>query len=102
MSWKEDQGQRICKVQRIVWGATGAQDQKSEVHKMKGTRTEYGDSDGEWCSRRCMVQGTRDEWFEQFKNPTKSVFQFLSTRLYSLGISETVKLKIAVKSKGNE
>ena len=44
----------------------------------------------------------RDKWFEQFVNPTKSVFQFLSTRLYSPGISETVKLKIAVKSKGNE
>ena len=27
------------------------------------------------------------------------VFSFLSTRLYSLGIPETVKLKIAVKSK---
>ena len=44
----------------------------------------------------------RDEWSEQFMNPTKSVFQILSTRLYSLGIPETVKLKIAVKSKGNE
>ena len=49
-----------------------------------------------------MVNGTRDEWFEQFVNPTKSVFQILSTRLYSLGIPETVKLKIAVKSKGKE
>ena len=49
-----------------------------------------------------MVNGMRDEWFEQFVNPTKSVFQILSTRLYTLGISETVKLKIAVKSKGNE
>ena len=48
------------------------------------------------------VDGTRDEWFEQFVNPTKSVFQFLSTRLYSQGIPETVKLKIAVKSKGNK
>ena len=36
----------------------------------------------------------RDKWFKQFENPTKSVFQFLSTRLYSLGIPETVKLKI--------
>ena len=44
----------------------------------------------------------RDKWFEQFMNPTKSVFQFLSTRLYSPGIPETVKLKIAVESKGNE
>ena len=49
-----------------------------------------------------MVNGMRDEWFEQFMNPTKSVFQILSTRLYSPGISETVKLKIAVKSKGKE
>ena len=40
----------------------------------------------------------RDKWFKQFKNPTKSVFQFLCKykALYcSLGISETVKLKIA-------
>ena len=36
------------------------------------------------------------------RESTKSVFQILSTRLYSLGIPETVKLKIAVKSKGNE
>ena len=49
-----------------------------------------------------MVNGTRDEWFKQFMNPTKSVFQFLSTRLYSPGIPETVKLDIAVKSKGNK
>ena len=49
-----------------------------------------------------MVNGMRDEWFKQFVNPTKSVFQFLSTRLYSLGIPKTVKLKKAVKSKGNE
>ena len=49
-----------------------------------------------------MVDGKRDEWFEQFMNPTKSVFRFLSTRLYSLGIPKTVKLKIAVISKGNE
>ena len=49
-----------------------------------------------------MVNGTRDKWFEQFVNPTKSVFQFLSTRLYSPGIPETVKLKIAVKFKGNK
>ena len=49
-----------------------------------------------------MVNGMRDEWFEQLVNSTKSVFQFLSTRLYSPGIPETVKLKIAVKSKGNE
>ena len=49
-----------------------------------------------------MVNGMRDEWFEQFVNPTKIVFQFLSTRLYSPGIPETVKLKIAVKSKGNK
>ena len=48
------------------------------------------------------MNGTRNEWFEQFVNPTKSVFQFLSTRLYSQGIPETVKLKIAVKSKGNK
>ena len=44
----------------------------------------------------------RDKWFEQFVNPTKSVFQFLSTRLYSLGIPKTVKLKIVVESKGNK
>ena len=43
-----------------------------------------------------------DEWFKQFKNPTKSVFQFLSTRFYNLGIPKTVKLKIAVKSKRNK
>ena len=49
-----------------------------------------------------MVNSTRDKWFEQFLNPTKSVFQFPSTRLYSLGIPKTVKLKIAVKFKGNE
>ena len=49
-----------------------------------------------------MVNGRRDKWFEQFVNPTKSVFQILSPRLYSAGIPETVKLKIAVKSKGNE
>ena len=49
-----------------------------------------------------MVNSTRDEWFERFVNPTESVFQILSTRFYSLGIPETVKLKIAVKSKGNE
>ena len=49
-----------------------------------------------------MVDGTRNKWFEQFENPTKSVLQFLNTRLYSPGIPETVKLKIAVKSKGNE
>ena len=49
-----------------------------------------------------MVDSTRVEWFKQFMDPTKSVFQFLSTRLYSPGIPETVKLKIAVKSKGNE
>ena len=40
------------------------------------------------------MNGTRDEWFKQFVNPTKIVFQFLSTRLYSPGIPETVKLKI--------
>ena len=44
----------------------------------------------------------RDKWFEWFVNPTESVFQILSTRLYSLGIPETVKLKIAVKFKGNK
>ena len=44
----------------------------------------------------------RDKWFEQFVNPTNSVFQILSTRLYSLGIPKTVKFKIAVKSQGNE
>ena len=49
-----------------------------------------------------MVNGTRNKWFEQFVNPTKSVFQFLSTRLYSPGIPKTVKLKIADKFKGNE
>ena len=49
-----------------------------------------------------MVNGTRDKWFKQFVNPTKSVFQILSTRLYSPDIPETVKLKIAVKSNGNE
>ena len=49
-----------------------------------------------------MVNGTRDEWFKQFVNPTKSVFQILSTRLYSPSIPETVRLKIAVKSKGKE
>ena len=43
-----------------------------------------------------------DEWFEQFMNPTKSVFQILTTRLYTPGIPEIVKLKIAVKSKGNK
>ena len=48
------------------------------------------------------MNGTRDEWFEQFVNPTKSVFQILSTRLYSPGIPDTVKLKIAVKFKGNK
>ena len=72
-------------MQGIVRGATGARDRKSEEHKTKGTRAEYGDGDG-----------------EQFMNATKSVFQILSTRLYSLGIPETVKLKIAVKSKGNQ
>ena len=68
---------------------------------MKGARVECGDGDGKRCSRWWMVC-MRDEWFEQFMNPIKSVFQFLSTRLYSLGIPETVKLNIAVKSKGNE
>ena len=48
------------------------------------------------------MNSTRDKWFEQFVNPTKSVFQILSTRLYSPGIPETVKLKIAVKFKGNK
>ena len=48
------------------------------------------------------MNSTRDEWFEQFVNPTKSVFQILSTRLYSPGIPDTVKLKIAVKFKGNK
>ena len=48
------------------------------------------------------MNGTRDEWFEQFVNPTKSVFQILSTRLYSPDIPDTVKLKIAVKFKGNK
>ena len=47
------------------------------------------------------MNGVGDEWFEQFMNPTKGVFQILSTRL-SPGISETVKLKIAVKFKGNK
>ena len=36
----------------------------------------------------------KDEWFEQFMNPTKSVFQFLSTMVYSPDIPKTVKLKI--------
>ena len=49
-----------------------------------------------------MVNSMRDKWFEQFVNPTNSVFQFLSTRLYSLGIPKTVKLKITDKSKGNK
>ena len=48
------------------------------------------------------MNSTRNEWFEQFVNPTKSVFQILSTRLYSPGIPDTVKLKIAVKFKGNK
>ena len=33
------------KVQRIVQGATRVQDWKSKVHKMKGARAGYGDSD---------------------------------------------------------
>ena len=33
-----------------------------------------------------------DEWFERFVNPTKSVLLMLSTRLYSLGMPEAVKL----------
>ena len=49
-----------------------------------------------------MVNSAGDEWFEQFMNPTKGVFQILSTRLYSPDIPETVKLKIAVKFKGNK
>ena len=49
-----------------------------------------------------MVNGMRDKWFKQFINPTKSVFQFLSTKLYSADIPKTVKLKIAVMSKGNK
>ena len=49
-----------------------------------------------------MVNSAGDEWFEQFINPTKGVFQYLCTRLYSLGIPKTVKLKIAVKLKGTE
>ena len=57
------------------------------------TVTVNGAVDGERCG---------DEWFEQFMNPTKGVFQILSTRLYSPGIPETVKLKIAVKFKGNK
>ena len=40
------------KVQRIVRAVTGARDRKSEVHKTKGTRAEYGDGDGEQCDRR--------------------------------------------------
>ena len=36
------------KVQRIVWGVTGARDWKSEEHKTKGMRAEYSDGDGEW------------------------------------------------------
>ena len=49
-----------------------------------------------------MVNGAGDEWFKQSVNPTKGVFQILSTRLYSPGIPETVKLKIAIKFKGNK
>ena len=56
-----------------------------------------------------MVNGIVDgEWYEGrvvrtvCESNQKSVVQFLSTTLYSLGIPETVKLKIAVKSKGNE
>ena len=49
-----------------------------------------------------MVNSMGDEWLKQFMNPTKSVFQILSTRLYSPGIPETVKLKIAGKFRGNE
>ena len=41
-----------AKVQRIVQEVTRAQDRKSEVHKTKGTRAGYGDSDSEWCGRR--------------------------------------------------
>ena len=89
------------KVQRIVWEVIGAQDWKSEVHKTKGARTGCSNGDGEWYSG-WYVDGAMDEWFQQFKNPTKSVFQFLSTRFYSPGIPETVKLKIAVKFKRNE
>ena len=50
--------------------------------------------DGEWYEGRVVRTVCESN--------QKSVFQFLSTRLYSLGIPETVKLKIAVKSKGNE
>ena len=39
------------KVQSIVWGATGARDQKSKVHKTKGARVGYGDSNSERCGR---------------------------------------------------
>ena len=42
-------------VQRIVWGATGAQDRKSEVHKTKGARAGCSDSDSEQCGRRWMI-----------------------------------------------
>ena len=41
-----------AKVQRIAREVTSVRDQKSEVHKTKGTRVRYGDSDGEQCGRR--------------------------------------------------
>ena len=51
-----------------------------------------------------VVDGKRYEGqvVRTVRESNQSVFQFLSIRLYSPGISETVKLKIAVKSKGNE
>ena len=39
------------KVQRIVQGATGARDQKSEEHKIKGVKAGYSNGDGEQCGR---------------------------------------------------
>ena len=40
-----------AKVQRIAPEATGVQDWKSEVLKMKGARMGCGDGDGEQCGR---------------------------------------------------
>ena len=61
-------------MQRIVQEATGAQDWKFEVHKMREVRIGRGDGDGEWCGGWWMVDSTRDKWFEWFKNSTKHVF----------------------------
>ena len=76
-------------MQRIVQGATGARDRKSRVHKTR---------EREQDMVMVMVNGAVDgEWYEGQVNPTKSVFQFPSTRLYSPGTPKTVKLKIAVE-----